>query len=116
VQQAIATYRELTADEKFLRLVWMREDAERNEASALAYAKDEGKLEGIRIGEQKGIRIGEQKGIRIGEQKGIRIGERNARKDMALEMLAEGTYSLEAIARLAKTTVEQVQEWARETK
>jgi predicted transposase YdaD len=96
VQQAIATYRELTADEKFLRLVWMREDAERNEASALAYA------------EQRG----EQKGIRIGEQK----GRADERRVMALEMLAEGAYSLEAIARLAKTTVERVREWARETK
>jgi hypothetical protein len=104
VQQAIATYRELTADEKFLRLVWMREDAERNEASALAYAEQKGELKGIRIGEQKGIRIGEQK------------GRADERRVMALEILAEGTYSLEAIARLAKTTVEQVQEWARETK
>jgi len=53
VQQAINDYRELTGDSEFLRLAWMREDAKRREAAALANAE--------KIGEKKGVKIGEKK-------------------------------------------------------
>ena len=41
MQQVINAYRELTGDSEFLRLVWLREDAKRNEASALHHARVE---------------------------------------------------------------------------
>ena len=44
--------------------------------------KQEGKQEGIKIGEEKGIKIGKQvgkqEGIKIGEEKGIKIGKQEA--------------------------------------
>ena len=46
VQQAIKDYRELTGDSEFLRLAWMREDAKRREAAALADAEKKGVKKG----------------------------------------------------------------------
>jgi len=40
VQEVINTYRELTGDNEFLRLAWMREDAKREEATALHHARE----------------------------------------------------------------------------
>jgi hypothetical protein len=42
VQAAIEAYRAVTADAEFQRLIRLREDAAHNEASALAFAKEEG--------------------------------------------------------------------------
>ncbi len=35
----------------------------------------EGRIEGIKVGEEKGIKIGEEKGIMIGKAEGVKIGE-----------------------------------------
>ena len=46
MEQAIKAYRQITADPEFRELERMRETARHNEASALRYARDEGKVEG----------------------------------------------------------------------
>jgi hypothetical protein len=45
MEQAIKAYRQITADPEFRELERMRETARHNEASALRYARDEGKAE-----------------------------------------------------------------------
>ena len=45
MQQVINSYREMTGDSQFLRLVWMREDAARREAAALANAEKKARIE-----------------------------------------------------------------------
>jgi len=47
MEQAIKAYHQITADPEFRELERMREIARHNEASALRYARDEGKAEGI---------------------------------------------------------------------
>ena len=47
MEQAIKAYQQITADPEFRELERMREIARHNEASALRYARDEGKAEGI---------------------------------------------------------------------
>jgi predicted transposase/invertase (TIGR01784 family) len=98
VQQAIATYRDLTADEEFLRLVRMREDAERNETAALAYA------------EQRG----EQKGIQIGEQKGKLEGKLEGRFEAAIDAVRNGVREPIVVAAIGGCSIERAIELIRE--
>jgi predicted transposase/invertase (TIGR01784 family) len=48
--------------------------------------REEGRHEGIKIGEEKGIKIGEEKGIKIGEK----IGKEDNAKETAIRMLKKG--------------------------
>ena len=76
VQQAIQDYRELTGDSEFLRLAWMREDAKRREAAALANAE--------KIGEKKGVKIGEKRGEKKAEE---RIAKKLLALDVPMDMI-----------------------------
>ena len=42
------------------------------EERALERGKEEGRKEGIKLGEERGIKLGEERGIKLGEEKGIK--------------------------------------------
>ena len=62
-------------------------------------AKNEGRNEGILIGEQRGVKIGRDEGRQV------------ERKEMVLNMLAE-QLPIETVARISKLSIETVREWA----
>ncbi|GHU76153.1 hypothetical protein AGMMS49992_21320 [Clostridia bacterium] len=101
--QAIEAYRRVTVSPEFIALQRMRDDARRNEASALHNAEKKG----IEIGRTEGIGIGRTEGIEIGEERGAL----RAKKETALEMLSEGVYPIESIARIVKVSTDQVLAW-----
>ena len=100
MEEAISAYRTITATPEFRELVRLREKAAHDEASALGYAKLEGKQEGLREGMQKGM----QEGLRKGMQKGIQKGasERSveiARTGVQMGMAIEDIIRLTGLAR-----------------
>ena len=66
IKKAVSIIYEMSADERERELALRREMDEMAHQGQLAYARDEGKQQGIEIGEQRG----KQQGIEIGEQRG----------------------------------------------
>ena len=62
IRHAVNLVYDMSKDSVIRELVRTRERAMHDEASFLADARNEGKAEGIQIGEKKGIEIGEKKG------------------------------------------------------
>jgi hypothetical protein len=85
--------------EKYLR------DEDARIKTALRKGREEGREEGIGIGEQRGIQIGEQRGVQIGEQRGVGIGV-GIGVDKTLELMEQG-YTPAQIREMLKKQADQ---------
>jgi len=76
----VEAYLELTPPEAAAYKVLSARNRRRTRAMWMTWSerlKEEGKKEGIKLGEQKGIKRGEQKGIRLGKKEGLQEGARS---------------------------------------
>ncbi len=75
IKPAVNEYAKITWSDRRRMIAEYKEKARRDRHAMVEFAKDEGREEGIALGEAKGIALGEAKGIVIGEAKGIALGE-----------------------------------------
>ncbi len=71
--------------------------------------QEEAKEEGRREGRQSGLIEGEMKGRQSGLKDGEIIGEMRGRKETALALLQDGTFSKEKIAEMTKLELTEVE-------
>ena len=65
-------------------------------------------IKGYERGEKAGMEAGMQKGMEAGMQKGMKAGIKEAKTDMVIELLKEGSLSDAQIMRVAKITDEEL--------
>ena len=96
IKKASEQYKILTGDEYERRLAYLREKAIRDEASAIAGAREEGKQEGKREGIREGIEKGSKKEKKEIAKKLLELG-------MKIEDIQKATdLSIEELKNLAK--------------
>ncbi|WP_264702490.1 Rpn family recombination-promoting nuclease/putative transposase [Wolbachia endosymbiont (group A) of Volucella inflata] len=74
-------------------------------------AKDQGRLEGIHIGEEKGRLEGKEEGIKIGAERGIQIGEEKGRKAREIEVaknLLKANVSIDIISQTTGLPISEI--------
>jgi predicted transposase/invertase (TIGR01784 family) len=101
VETAMARLRQLSADDEVKRLAFVRERAQRDEASIVNAARREGEEIGKEIGRKEGEEIGRKEGKEIGrkegkeigrkegEERGIKLGEEQGRNKALAEIYAK---------------------------
>jgi hypothetical protein len=119
VKEAMETLKYISANEEMRALVDLRQKTINDMNSELTVVREEGRAEGIAIGEERGIAIGEERGIAIGEERGIAIGEERGitigeergialkARETALSMLKDGL-SHETVSKYSGLSIEEV--------
>jgi hypothetical protein len=110
----VEAYLELTPSEAAEYKVLSTRNRRRTRAMWMTWSerlKEEGKREGIKLGEQKGIKRGEQKGIKLGKREGLQEGARSLQQvllrllDQRFGPLSESVHrQVEAINSLPRLT------------
>jgi predicted transposase/invertase (TIGR01784 family) len=75
IKKAMDTLKYVSADSETRAIADLRQKTINDHNSEITVAKEEGREEGIAIGEERGIAIGKGEGIAIGEERGIAIGK-----------------------------------------
>lgn len=90
MNKAVNVIYDLSEDTRIREMARIREKALHDEASALANAKNEGRAEGISIGEAKGRAEGKAEGISIGEENAVnKMIAKMRKKGMSEEEIKE---------------------------
>nr|WP_225370024.1 Rpn family recombination-promoting nuclease/putative transposase [Methanobrevibacter arboriphilus] len=95
---------ELLKDEAFLHELNKREQADLKYMGEMAYAKDEGKKEGIGEGMEKGRKEGMEKGIEQGRKEGIEQNELNVAKRMK-----DFNFSFDDIVKITGLSLDEIE-------
>ena len=75
---------------------------------------DERAAEAKKIGILEGKKVGLKEGKKVGILEGKRVGLKEGRKEMAANLLKDGTLSVQKIAEISGFSLEQLQEMADE--
>jgi predicted transposase/invertase (TIGR01784 family) len=99
VNQAMNTLEYISADPETRAIADLRQKTINDHNSEITVAKEEGREEGIAIGEERGIAIGEERGITIGEER--------EKRETARKMLKKGVDPTD-ISEFTGLSVEQI--------
>jgi len=110
----VEAYLELTPPEAAAYKVLSARNRRRARAMFMTWSerlKEEGKREGLKLGEQKGLKLGEQRGLKLGKQEGLQEGARSLQQvllrllDQRFGPLTESVHrQVEAINSLRRLT------------
>ncbi|MDR0753522.1 MAG: Rpn family recombination-promoting nuclease/putative transposase [Holosporaceae bacterium] len=107
IKEAMETLKYISADDDVRAIADLRQRTISDHNSELTIAREEGREEGIAIGEERGIAIGEERGIAIGEERGREEGELKGKREMALELL-RASIDVNVIAKTSGLSIEEV--------